>query len=342
MTHPAFVIAEAGVNHDGDVGMARELIAAAADTGADAVKFQVFAADRLVTRQAASADYQQAAGQGPSQHEMLSRLELSHDDFASLALEADRRQIRFLATPFSLPDLDFLVTLGVQALKLASPDVVNAPLLDAAARSGLPVILSTGAAEETEIQDAVDRLRRAGCADLALLHCVSSYPTRECEANLAAIDTLHRRFRCVAGFSDHTQSLVIGGYAVAAGARIIEKHLTLDRKRRGPDHSFSLEPQEMAVYIRTIREAQEQLGDGRLGPTASQQEVRKLSRHSLVAARDIRAGETFTPQMLTTKRPGTGISPMRIDEVIGRQAVRPIPAETLICWEHMGLPTVRA
>ncbi|HOW72948.1 MAG TPA: N-acetylneuraminate synthase family protein [Phycisphaerae bacterium] len=336
----AFVIAEAGVNHDGDIQAARELVAAAAEAGADAVKFQVFAAHRLVTRTSPAADYQRRAGEGCAQYEMLERLELRHDEFEGLAELARRSGIQFLATPFSVPDLGLLVSLGVPALKLASTDIVNGPLLDAAAASGLPILASTGAADLHEVSAAVERLRRGEAGPLALLHCISSYPADPGEANLAAIGTLAREFNCVSGFSDHTESLTIGGLAVAAGAKVIEKHMTLDRRRSGPDHSFSLEPKAMAEYIRSVRDAARVLGDGQLEPTATQREVRRVSRASVVAARDIAVGEILARTMLTTKRPGDGISPMSIDSLVGRRVLRPIPADHFITWDILERSTV--
>jgi N,N'-diacetyllegionaminate synthase len=333
--NPAYVIAEAGVNHDGQLGLAKELVHAACEAEADAVKFQVFSADRLVTRQAPTAGYQQKAGAGASQHEMLSKLELTHDQFAQLYAYAGRCGIEFIATPFSVFDLRFLVELGVRAIKLASPDVVNAPILDAAAAAGLPLILSTGAAEMDEISAAVERLRFSGCDDFALLHCVSSYPAKESEANLAAIGTLSRCFDCVVGYSDHTESIAIGGYAAAAGASAIEKHFTLDRRRNGPDHAFSLEPESMTEYIRNIRRTETLLGTGHVTVTPAQREVRSLSRTSLVAAREIRPQELITPDALAAKRPGDGICPMEIDLVAGRRARRAIPANALIDWDSL-------
>ncbi len=331
--HPAFVIAEAGVNHDGQMGLAKELIHAAADAEADAVKFQVFAADRLVMRTAPTAVYQAAAGAGTSQYEMLARLELKHEQFAELYAYAGRCGIEFLATPFSIVDLKFLVDLGVRAIKLASPEVVNAPLLDAAARSGLPLILSTGAAELEEIAAAVERLQAADVEDLALLHCISSYPARVPDANLGAIGTLARCFGTVTGFSDHTESVDIGGYAAAAGASIIEKHFTLDRKRSGPDHAFSLEPDDLTAYIRNIRRAEMLLGSGQISVTPSQRNVRDVARASLVASRDLQAGEEITADALAAKRPGGGICPMDIDLLIGRRVRSPIPADTPVSWD---------
>jgi len=334
-----YVIAEAGVNHDGDISVARELVSAAAEAGADAVKFQVFSADRLVTRQAPAATYQQNAGEAATQYQMLARLELPHSQFAELAGYARQCEIEFLATPFSLVDLEFLISINVAAIKLASTDVINGPLIDAAARSHRPVIMSTGAADADEIASAVERYRRHDVDTLALLHCISSYPAREDSVNLAAVIAMAQQFRCVTGFSDHTESITMGGYAAAAGARIIEKHMTLDRRRTGPDHSFSLEPQAFAEYIQGIRYASRLLGDGQLCVTESQREVRALSRTSIVAARDIRAGEILSASMLTTKRPGGGISPMEIDRLIGQTVTQSVPTDTPITWEVLA-PTV--
>lgn len=330
---PVFVIAEIGVNHDGDVGLAKELIHAAVDAEADAVKFQVFSPDRLVRRDAPTATYQRKANQSASQHEMLARLALSHDAFADLAAYAGQCGVEFLATPFSVPDLQFLLSIGVRAIKLASTDIVNAPLLDAAAKSRRPVILSRGAADRDEIAAALDRLRGADVAGLALLHCLSSYPTPEYEANLAVIQTLAQTFRCVVGFSDHTESLTIGGYAAAAGARIIEKHITLSRSRSGPDHAFSLEPAQLAEYIRHIHQTEALLGNGRIVVSPSEREVRRLSRGSVVAARDIRPGDILTAEMLTVKRPGDGISPMVINSLLGKRANCHIPTDTPLTWD---------
>lgn len=331
--HPAYVIAEAGVNHDGDVGLARELIHAAADAGADAVKFQVFSADRLVTRSAPTARYQQDAGQATTQYELLQRLELSWDNFSALAEYAGHQGVEFLATPFSIADLRFLVSMRVRALKLASPDIVNTELLTEAAASRLPVIASTGAAEFDEITAGVGHFRAQGGGPLALLHCVSSYPTPDEEANLGVIGTLARTFGCVAGFSDHTESTRTGGYAVAAGAAIIEKHLTLDRSRTGPDHGFSLEPGQFAEYVREIRFAERLVGTGRIEVSPGQREIRRVARGSIVAATHIPAGQMLTREMLTIKRPGEGISPSEMSRLIGRRSRYEIPADTILAWE---------
>jgi len=333
-----YVIAEAVVNHDGRLDRAIRLIAAAAEVGADAVKFQCFSADRLVTRTSPLAAYQQRTGRPRTQYEMLQRLELDREAWYALAREAKRCSIDFLATPFSVQDLEFLVSLGVTAIKLASTDIVHGPLLDVAARAGRPIIASTGAATMEEVARGVERLRAGGAKALALLHCISSYPTSERSVNLAAICTLARTFGCVSGFSDHTQSSEMGRWAALAGARVIEKHLTLDRAGEGPDHGFSLEPATMKMYVRGVRQACQLLGDGHLRVSAEQEEVRRMARSSLVAERDIPAGWVLTPGMLAVKRPGNGISPMEIERVIGCRARWLIPADTPITWNALGPP----
>ena len=333
-----YVIAEAGVNHDGRPDQALRLIAAAAEVGADAVKFQCFSADRLVTRDSPLADYQRKVGQSRTQYEMLRRLELGRDAWTELVREAQRCAIDFLATPFSVPDLELLVSLEVAAIKLASTDIVHGPLLDAAARACVPVIASTGAATMEEVAMGVRRLRAGGLNELALLHCISSYPAPERSVNLAAVAALAQTFGCVSGFSDHTQSLEMGRWAALAGARIVEKHLTLDRSGEGPDHAFSLEPDAMKAYIRGVRQACQHLGDGRLYVSAEQEEVRRIARASLVAEHDIPVGEVLTPCVLGIKRPGGGISPMEMDRVVGLRARLPIPADTPITWNALVPP----
>ena len=332
---PAYVIAEAGVNHNGNVRIARAMIQVAAEAKANAVKFQVFSADRLVTRQAPAARYQQDATQASGQYDLLARLQLTYDEFTELAEYAGRCGVEFLATPFSIEDLAFLVRIGVRAIKLASPDIVNVPLLEAAAGTGLPVIASTGAADLAEVASAVERFQQAGGVSIALLHCVSAYPAAEEQANLAAIGLLSKRFSCVSGFSDHTESLTIGGFARAAGACIIEKHFTLDRRQAGPDHAFSLEPAQLAEYIGHIRYAERLLGNGALAVADCEREVRDLARGSVVAARDIRAGEVLTRSMLTVKRPGGGIAPAQLENLLGRKARAPIAADTPFAWEFL-------
>ena len=333
---PTYIIAEAGVNHDGDLNTAKALIEAAHEVGADAIKFQCFVADRLVDIHTPQCAYQQTNAPDASQHAMLKRLELSIDDFAALKAHARHVGIEFFATPFGLVELSGLVGLGVRMLKIASPDIVNVPLLDAAAASGLPVILSTGAADETEVDAAVARFDRVGAHDrLILLHCVSSYPTPLSGARLRCINTLRNRHQIPAGFSDHTVEIETAALAVAAGAVVLEKHLTLNRTCSGPDHFFSLEPGDFGRYVAAARSAHAALGEGDLVATPDQREVQMLARGSIVAARAIPAGTCLSPEWLAVRRPGTGMSPLLWDSVIGRTTRTGIPAGTALSPEML-------
>lgn len=329
------VIAEAGVNHNGSLDEALRLVDVAAEAGADVVKFQVFRAGQLVTAAARAAGYQKGSG-APSQREMLSRLELSDEDFARIRAHCAARSIEFLATPFSPSDVGRLCTLGVRALKIASSDLINTPLLRPAADTGLPLIVSTGAATAGEIHASVQRLRSWGAGHrLVLLHCISSYPTPLERANLRAIGALRRTFGVPCGFSDHTRSIQIAGWAVAAGACVLEKHFMLDRFAPGPDHAMSVSPSELEEYVAAAREAESTLGSGRIGMSAIEADVRAVARQSVVAATRITTGATLTAEMLTIKRPGGGIDPDQLDALVGRQAVADIPPDTVLTWDSI-------
>jgi len=331
---PVYVVAEAGVNHDGDVRRAIALIDAARNAGANAVKFQAFRAAALVTRDASATAYQQEQTQVRTQRDLLSRLELDPEAFAALARFCRDVGIEFLATPFGVDDLAMLTRLGVRAIKIASSDITNAPLLSAAEASGTALVVSTGAAEIEEVDAAVALLDKMGARDrLVLLHCVSSYPTRESDANLRRIRAMAARYRRPVGFSDHTTSIEIGGIAAAAGAVLLEKHITLDRRQAGPDHPFSLEPEQFAEYVAGVREAEAILGHGRFGCLDAEREVRRLARSSVVTSEPIAAGQRIRREMLTIKRPGTGIAPADLERVVNRVAVVDIAADTLLGWE---------
>lgn len=330
-----YVIAEAGVNHDGDFDDALRLVDVAADTGADAVKFQIFESAKLTRRDAPMAAYQRAAG-GESQREMLAKLELNTAQFERLATHARTRGIDFLATPFGIDDLGVLRRLGVAAVKFASTDLNNVTLLQPATALGLPMILSTGASTAAEIDAAVARLREWRVSDRAiLLHCVSAYPTPPAAANVRAIAALSARTGLPVGYSDHTTLASTGALAVAAGACVLEKHFTLDRLRPGPDHAMSLSPGELAEYIARVREAESLLGSGQIGMSAIERDVRAVARKSLCYARPLTVGTRITSDMLIAKRPGDGIGPDQVERVVGRELIANVEPDSPVAWEHL-------
>ena len=317
------IIAEAGVNHNGDVALAKKLIDAAAKAGADLVKFQTFNADRLATRTAAKADYQtQTTGGAETQHAMLQRLELSEAMHHELIEHCACRQIGFLSTGFDIESVDLLFGLGQNLFKIPSGEITNLPYLRHIGRLGKEVILSTGMATLSEVEAAIEALETAGTprSRITVLHCTTEYPTPMDEVNLRAMQTLRSAFGVRVGYSDHTQGIEVAIAAVAMGATVIEKHFTLDRSLPGPDHKASLEPEELKAMVAAIRNIERALGDGIKRLTSSEAKNRPIARKSIVASRDIRVGEIFSSENLTTKRHGTGISPMRWDEVIGQRA----------------------
>jgi len=345
--HPAFVIAEAGVNHDGSVERALAMVDAAEQAGADAVKFQMFRAEELASATARTATYQQSHG-GSSQHAMLSKLELTDAEFVRIAERCAQVEILLVVTPFGTDDVRRLVSLRtsnfelrtladhdppIAAIKIASTDLNNTPLLDAAVASGRPLFLSTGASTEAEIRAAVEFLRGRGAGErLILLHCVSSYPTPIASMNLGRIRALWSALGVPVGLSDHSTETTTGAWAVAAGACVLEKHFTLDRSLPGPDHAMSLTPDGLAEYIHQVRGAEAALGDGRIGLQDCEREVREVARKSVVAAVAIPAGTRIADTMLTLKRPGTGIPPGELPALIGREAKVAIPADALLSW----------
>ncbi|HEV3404621.1 MAG TPA: N-acetylneuraminate synthase [Gaiellaceae bacterium] len=318
-----FVIAEAGVNHNGDLDLALELVGAAADAGADAVKFQTFRAEAVASPSAAKAGYQlESTPAEESQLEMLRGLELGWDEHVQLLRRAQERGVLFLSSAFDLESVSLLKRLGVAALKVASAEVTNLPLLRGVAAAGLPVILSTGTADLEEVAVAVEALTDAGAVSIVLLHCVSAYPAPAADANLRAMATMAGRFGLPVGYSDHTEGDEVALAAVALGACVLEKHFTLDRSLPGPDQRASLEPAELERLVRGVRRVESALGDGLKRPTPLETENARAVRRSLAAADDLPAGARLTAGMLTALRPGTGISPTRIDEVVGRRLRR--------------------
>jgi N,N'-diacetyllegionaminate synthase len=332
---PCFVIAEAGVNHNGDVELGEKLIEAAKSAGADAVKFQAFKAGRLASIGAKKATYQNKIAKEDSQLEMLRKLELTDDEFRELSDHSRGMGVVFLSSAFDFESADLLDRLGVAAFKVGSGELTNLPLLRYIGGKGRPVIISSGMSTMGEIGEALETVRGAGCDRIVLLHCVSSYPTRIEDANLRVIKTLRDRFGLPVGFSDHTLSLIIPAASVALGAVIVEKHLTLDHDLPGPDHEMSLEPDEFREMVKNIREVEASLGDGVKRVTESEKGVREAARRSIVAAIDIKAGTMITPEMLDVKRPGTGIEPKMIDEIVGRRAKRLIKRDELIAWDSL-------
>ncbi|MEO0715996.1 MAG: N-acetylneuraminate synthase family protein [Planctomycetota bacterium] len=338
-----YIIAEIGVNHDGDAERALALASAAAEAGADAIKLQYFRASDLLSRDASLASYQRDAGE-TDPISMLQRLELSLDEMRRIIEHAHELGIDAIVTPFSCEHVDALAALPWDAMKAASPDVINKPLLDAIARTGLPMIVSTGAADADEVRRASEWL--AACHDrLAFLHCVSSYPTPPVDASIAACRAVAELTSCPTGYSDHTAGVEAGGIATGeAGAALLEKHLTDDCSRAGPDHAASLEPGDMAEYVRRARAGSvdgvdnatlsRMLGDGQKRALDVELDVRRLSRQSVVAARAIEPGQAIQRADLTIRRPGTGIEPWRIDEFVGRRAAASIAAGACVMDEH--------
>jgi N,N'-diacetyllegionaminate synthase len=327
------IIAEAGVNHNGDLQLAKELVDAAAQAGADVVKFQTFQANQLATERAEQAAYQQQAlGQIQSQLVMLKQLELKPEQHGQLIEHCQQHDIEFLSTAFDRSSIELLVSLKMKRWKIPSGEITNLPYLRQIGAMCQPVILSTGMANLGEIEAALTVLEQTGTprSQITLLHCTTEYPARPEEVNLRAMQTIAQAFGVATGYSDHSEGIDVPIAAVAMGATVIEKHLTLDRNLPGPDHQASLEPDDFAAMVRGIRTIEQALGDGIKRPTASEQANLPLVRKSLVAARPIRAGELFSEANLTAKRPGTGISPMQWDAWVGRPASRDFAADELI------------
>ena len=327
------IIAEAGVNHNGDIALAKKLIAAAADAGADLVKFQTFIASNLVSKSAPKAEYQKnVTDPEESQQEMVRKLELSKENHLELIDECKRKGIGFFSTAFDLESVDLLEEFGSKFVKVPSGELTNLPYLRYLTRTGKPVLLSTGMANLGEIEAAINVIEQAGTprAKITVLHCTTEYPTPMEDVNLRAMVNIGNALGVKVGYSDHTSGIEIPIAAVALGATVIEKHFTLDRNLPGPDHRASLEPDELKAMVAGIRNIERALGDGIKRPSPSELKNKPIARKSLVAATDIKAGELFSVENLATKRPGTGVSPMLWDEVIGRSAPRDFNEDELI------------
>lgn len=333
MSRKTLIIAEAGVNHNGNLELAKQIVKAAANAGADLVKFQTFTAERLAIDSAPKADYQnQTTDQKQSQFAMLRQLELTAEMHEQLIVYCSKQGIGFFSTGFDLQSVDYLASLGADRFKIPSGEITNLPYLRHVGAFGKPLILSTGMATLGEIEAALDACESAGTprSRITVLHCNTEYPTPMQDVNLRAMCSIRDAFGVAVGYSDHTLGIEVSTAAVALGATVIEKHLTLDRNLPGPDHKASLEPDEFAAMVRAIRNIEQAMGDGTKRPSPSESKNKSIARKSLVAARSIEAGERFTPENLTAKRPGTGVSPMRWDEVMGRTATRNYGADEMI------------
>jgi sialic acid synthase SpsE len=331
--HPVFVIAEIGVNHDGSVRRALELVELAAATGADAVKLQLFRADRLMNGAAQFASYQQDRTDAPSPAAMLRQYELSDSDIARVTQAIVAHGMAPIATPFSIEDVDGIESQGLPGIKIASPDLVNRPLLLRAAQAGRPLLISTGAATLSEVAITVGWLNGIGAA-FALLHCVSSYPTPAEQANLCWINEL-ARFEVPVGYSDHSTDPFAGALAVAAGATVVEKHLTYDRDGVGPDHSSSADPLQFNAYVQAIRRAEILRGQPGKRVLEIEQDVRHVSRQSLVLARGLRAGERLREADLIIQRPGHGIPAADWQNAVGKIVRTDVQGGTMLSWEML-------
>ncbi len=348
MTRPhVFVIAEAGVNHNGRLDLALGLVDAAAAAGADAVKFQTFRAEDLATPGAATASYQKQQTGHSDQLAMLRALELSHAQFQAVAARCRERGIEFMSTPFSEQAVDQLVELGVRRLKLPSGEITNRPLLRKAAQARLPLLMSTGMATLDEVREAVEWVREVWlrgsaprpappvAAPLVLLHCTSAYPAPDEALNLLALRQLGQACGMPVGYSDHSLGNTAALAAVALGAVVIEKHITLDRRLAGPDHAASSEAAEFADLVRDVRRLQDMLGDGVKAPREQELEVRQVARRSVVLACALRAGSELALEHLQLRRPGHGIAPRELDALIGRRLRRDVAAGQLLAWDDL-------
>lgn len=331
MMNRVLIIAEAGVNHNGDLGLAFRLVDEAKNAGADVVKFQTFNPQMMVTNSAEKAEYQKmTTAKEESQQSMLRRLALTEGNFVELCNYCKGRGISFCSTPFDFESIDFLNGLEMPFWKIPSGEITNYPYLVKIARTGKPVIMSTGMCEMGEILEAVSVLRENGAGAIKLLHCNTQYPTPYEDVNLKAIDTMHKTTGLDIGYSDHTKGIEVPIAAAAMGAAVIEKHFTLDKNMPGPDHKASLEPAELKAMVEAIRNIEKAMGDGVKQVTESEKNNLTVARKSIVALKAIKKGDIFTEENITTKRPGTGISPMKWRDVLGKTADRDYREDDLI------------
>jgi len=318
-----FIIAEAGVNHNGSIELAKQLVDKAVWAGADCIKFQTFNSKNLVSKNAQKAEYQKrTTGGTESQLDMLKKLELSKEQFVELRDYCNQKGIMFLSTPFDLESIDFLASIGVKTWKIPSGEITNYPFLRAIGKRKESVIMSTGMCTLDEVRDAIEVLKTFGTSDITLLHCTTEYPAPYDSVNLKAMLTLQNEFGFNVGYSDHTNGIEVPVAAVAMGASVIEKHFTLDKNMEGPDHKASLEPEELKQMVQGIRNVEVALGDGTKKPSEAEKKNIAIARKSIVAKTNIKKGEVFTEKNITAKRPGNGISPMNWEDILGRSAIR--------------------
>lgn len=335
MKRDVYIIAEAGVNHNGNVEIAKKLVDAAVAAKADAVKFQTFSTEKTIKKDAIMAKYQiENIKQKTTQFEMLKKLELSYKEFKELKEYCESKSIEFLSTPFDLDSVDFLDSIGVNFFKVGSGEIINYPLLKKVVEKGKPVILSTGMSTLGEIEGAVNFLQSNGVVELKLMHCTSNYPPKTENINLNAITTLQKAFGLEVGYSDHSLGIYMPIAAVALGATVIEKHLTLDNNMEGPDHIASLNPNEFKEMVKNIRKLEVALGDGIKRVTDEEVEVRLMARKSIVAASDLTAGTLISQSDITYKRPGSGILPMFENLILGKRILRDYKKDEIInIWD---------
>lgn len=330
---PVFIIAEAGVNHNGSIKLAKKMIDAAKSSGADAIKFQTFKTENLVTINAPKAGYQKRAVPFKSQFEMLKSLELSRSDFVTLFNYCRKEKIIFLSTAFDTESAEFLWKLGVPAFKISSGELTNLPLLMQIAGYRKPVIMSTGMADLQEVKEGIKAVYSRGNKKLVLLHCTSNYPARFEDLNLKAMLTLKKAFNVPIGYSDHTDGIHIAVSAVSMGASVIEKHFTLDRNFQGPDHRASIEPEGLREMVKNIRDIEKAMGSGIKSPAESENEMKKAARKSIVVDMDIRKGSRLAKGMLAIKRPGTGINPKYFNKIIGKYLACDCEKGRVLTWD---------
>ena len=332
---PCFIIAEAGVNHNGDINIAKELIDIAVEAGVDAIKFQTFKAENLVTKDAPKAIYQEKTTGNGTQFEMLKKIELSNEEHRILKEYCNNKKIIFISTPFDIESVDILEEINVPFYKISSGDLTNTPLLKYIGKLNKAIVLSTGMATLGEVENALEAINTTGNYNVSLLHCTSNYPTMYEDVNLNAMVTLKNAFKLPVGYSDHTKGIEVAIAAVAMGAKIIEKHFTLDKDMEGPDHRASLDTKELIEMVKAIKNIEKALGDGIKRCNKNEENTKKVARKSIVASKNIYKGESITYENITFKRPSNGISPVYVDEFIGKIAISDIFIDEILTFSKV-------